>query len=73
LVGWAPWLCRFFSSTTLHRPFYVWAIADHGTVHYFKLPDFENVVGQDSLTRFDQPKRKPNNNKRRKKPFKKNE
>ena len=35
---------------------------------------FENVVGQDSLTRFDQPKRKPNNNnKRKKKPFKKNE
>jgi hypothetical protein len=35
---------------------------------------FENVVGQDSLTRFDQPKRKQNNNnKRKKKPFKKNE
>jgi cell fate regulator YaaT (PSP1 superfamily) len=30
---------------------------------------FENVVGQDSLTRFDQPKRKPNNrNKRKPKP-----
>ncbi len=34
---------------------------------------FENVVGQDSLTRFDQPKKKSNNNKRKKKPFKKNE
>jgi hypothetical protein len=29
---------------------------------------FENVVGQDSLTRFDQPKRKSNNRNRNKKP-----
>ena len=29
---------------------------------------FENVVGQDSLTRFDQPKKKPNNRNKKKKP-----
>jgi hypothetical protein len=29
---------------------------------------FENVVGQDSLTRFDQPKRKSNNRNKKKKP-----
>lgn len=33
--------------------------------------NFQNVVGQDSLTRFDQPKKKNNNNKKRKK-FNKN-
>lgn len=31
---------------------------------------FENVVGQDSLTRFDQPKKKNNKNKKRRKPTK---
>ena len=41
---------------------------------FLRRKKFENVVGQDSLTRFDQPKRKSNNNnKRKKKPFKKNE
>jgi cell fate regulator YaaT (PSP1 superfamily) len=33
-----------------------------------KLPDFENVVGQDSLTRFDKKKVPRNNNKKRRKP-----
>ena len=29
---------------------------------------FENVVGQDSLTRFDQPKKKKNNKNKKRKP-----
>ena len=31
------------------------------------LPDYENVVGQDSLTRFDKPKKKRGNNQNRNK------
>ena len=34
--------------------------------------EFENVVGQDSLTRFDQPKRKSTNNKNKKRPNNRN-
>jgi cell fate regulator YaaT (PSP1 superfamily) len=33
-----------------------------------KLPDYENVVGQDSLTRFDKTKKKKNNNRNKNKP-----